>query len=149
MNSSQHALAVLSASISNSVQRALQAQRVYVENLDEQSVRDGAAVGMVELDGEGESVIEIAFPIKFLEKPIFSAGLELGDSVWLRYGQFPIWSATVGGWSTTPADGDPIYVGAVLGVVVSGAARSVLHYRFEGRSLTNPSGDALSMSATL
>lgn len=145
MNSTQHAISVLSASLANSVQRALHAQRVYTETLDEQNVRNGAATGFVDLDGEGESVIEITFPVRFLEKPLFTPGLELGENTWLRYGQFPDWSATIGGWTTVPSDGDPIYTGALIGVVVTGAQKSILHYRFEGQSYTNPTGNSLSL----
>jgi hypothetical protein len=149
MNSTQHAISVLSASLANTVQKALAAQRNYSETLTEQSVRNGTAAGFVELDGEGESTVAITFPIRFIEKPIFTVGLELADNVWLSFGNFPIWSATIGGWTTAPADNEPLIVGALIGIYVSGAARSILHYQFQGRSLTNPSGGQISVGSIL
>lgn len=149
MNSTQHAISVLSSSLSNTVQRALAAQRSYTETLDEQSVRNGTAAGFVELEGEGESTVEITFPIRFIEKPIFTVGLELAENVWLSFGSFPLWSATIGGWTTVAAENEPLIVGALIGVYVNGAARSILHYQFQGRSLTNPSGGQISVGSIL
>lgn len=149
MNSTQHAISVLSAGLASSVQRALANQRNYTETLSEQAVRDGTAAGFVELEGEGESTVEITFPIRFIEKPIFTTGLELADNVWLSFGSFPLWSATIGGWTTAPAENEPLIIGALVGVYVTGAARSILHYRFQGRSLTNPSGGDTTMGSIL
>lgn len=150
MNTAAHARAVLASSISNTMQATFAAYRTHVENLEEQAMRDGAVCGYAELDGEGESVIEVNFPIAFAEKPLFTAGLELADNVWLKWTSFPQWSATVGAWTTSPADGEPLYTGAIIGAVVSGAARSILHYRFQARSFTSPTGaSALNLDSIL
>lgn len=149
MTSLAHARSMLSSTISAGMQDALRAHRAYIETLAEQSVRDGSAVGFIQIDGVGESVVEVTFPIKFLEKPSFTAGLELGENTWLRWGGFPQWSATVGSWITEPADGGPLYVGALLGVLTSGTTKSVLHYRFEAQSFTNPVGASYAVGATL
>jgi hypothetical protein len=138
VNSIEHAQAMLNQAVARSLQQGQQQYRRYTETMADQSMRDGATVGTVTIDGEGEAVVDVTFPITFSEKPIFTAGLELGDNTWLQYGTFPIWSATVGVWRTTPAEGSPLYVGATLGVVVLGVPRSILHYRFQALSFTNP-----------
>lgn len=144
-----HAQVRLSSVISQSLRTALRTHRNYVETLAEQSVRDGSAVGFVAISGEGESVAEIQFPIKFLEKPVFTVGFELADNVPLEWGSFPQCSATVATWMIEPPDISPLYVGAIVGIVTSGVSRSVLHYRFEARSFTNPVGAELSVGALL
>lgn len=139
----------LSAAINAGMQSALRSERAYVAIRAGQAVRDGAAVGFVELDGDGESVAEISFPLKFIEKPIFTAGLELGENAWLRYGTFPSWSATVGAWLTEPAPGQPIHTGAIIGIYVAGAPKAILHYRFEARSFVSPVGASVSLAPPL
>lgn len=147
--SAAHARSVLAAAVNRSLQEAIRAQHVYKETLAEQSVRDGAVVGTTILEGEGESLIEVPFPVKFLEKPIFTAGLETADNVSLQWGNFPVWSATVGAWATEPAENEPLYTGAFIGVFVLGPPRSILHYRFEGQNFTNPTTDSMNVSVTL
>lgn len=147
--SETHAQVRLSTVISQSFRSALRSHRNYVETLAEQSVRDGSAVGFVEITGEGESVAEIRFPIKFLEKPVFTVGFELADNVSLEWGSFPLCSATVATWLTEPPEISPLYIGAIVGVVTDGASKTVLHYRFEARSFSNPIGADLSVGALL
>jgi hypothetical protein len=149
MDSAIHARSVLAAAITKSVQEAIRTQHVYKETLAEQSIRDGAVVGTTVLEGEGESLIEIPFPVTFLEKPVFTAGLETAENVSLQWGNFPVWSATVGAWSTEPAENEPLYTGAFIGVFVLGPARSILHYRFEGQSATNPTTGSLNIGVPL
>lgn len=146
MISSEHAQAALAQSISQSIQRSQYQHRRYVETMADQSMRDGASVGTIEIDGEGEAVCDITFPITFAEKPIFTAGLELGANTWLQYGTFPLWSATVGVWSTQAADGDPLYVGATVGVLLFGVPRAILHYRFQAQSFTHTVGGSTSLT---
>lgn len=146
MISPEHAGATLSQALGQAIQRTQFQHRRYVETMADQSMRDGTSVGTVEIDGEGEAVIDITFPITFSEKPIFTAGLELGDNAWLQYGSFPVWSATVGLWHTVPADGDPLYGGATVGVVVLGAPRSILHYQFQAQSFTHSVGGSTSLT---
>jgi hypothetical protein len=135
---SSHAQAMLGNAIHRSMQQALQTNRSYTETLAEQSVRDGEAVGFINISGGRESVTDISFPLTFTEKPIFTAGLELPDNVWLQWGAFPQWSATVVTWATANYAGTIVYTGCTLGVVVIGPPSAILHYRFAARSYTNP-----------
>lgn len=149
MNTTAHAEALLASTFSRSLEQNLQRHRAYVENLGAQAVRDGAATGFIDVEGQGECTANISFPVRFLEKPVFSFGLELAENVWLQWGSFPEYSVTVGAWTTEPADGEPLYVGALLGIFVAGVDRSIVHYRFTGRSLTNAGRASMNIGAVL
>lgn len=145
----QHSVNVLAAQFASTLQRSIKDQRAYVETLGEQTVRNGDVHGFIDLGSEGEIVAVVKFPLSFLEKPLFAPGLELADNTWLGYGSFPIWSATVGAWNTDLAGESILYTGAVLGIVVIGAPRSILHYSFRARSFTAPTGTERTVGSPL
>lgn len=149
MTSNAHAQTLLANAFATVVQRSIQDRRTYVEIQDAQRMRDGASHGFVELEGAGESIVDVTFPIRFAEPPIFTAGLELRGNAWLEWGSFPIWSATVAYWHTENVATSTLYVGATVGVVTFNAARSLLHYSFQGRSFTNPVDSSTSVSQVL
>lgn len=149
MTAPSFAVTALATQITQSMQRAIRDQRTYVETMAEQTIRDGHVHGFIELASAGEFVATVAFPIAFMEKPLFTYGLELGSNAWLAQGDFPVHSATVASFVTQrPAD-SILYVGATLGVVVVGAARSTLHYSFEGQTFTVPTGTELTVGTPL
>jgi hypothetical protein len=143
------AVQALATQINGSMQRAIRDQRQYVETLAEQATRDGHVHGFIDLPSDGEVLVSIQFPISFMEKPLFTSGLEMAENAWIAYGSFPIHSATVTGWAMQrPADSS-LWVGATLGIVTVGAMRSILHYSFEGRTFTSPVGTEQSVSSPL
>jgi hypothetical protein len=144
-----HAQALLANAFSTAIQKSIEQRHTYTSTQTAQLVRDGTAQGVVEIEGAGESLIEIKFPIRFVESPIFTAGLELRSNASLTWGAFPTWSATVGYWHTESVANSKIYTGATLGVVIFNAARSLLHYSFEGRSYANPVDSSTSVAQTL
>jgi hypothetical protein len=147
--SSDFAVNALATQLTSTMHRAIRDQRAYVETLSEQTIRDGHVHGFIDLPGDGEVVVDVTFPISFMERPVFTAGLELGKNISFTAGNFPIYSATVGRWTTRSPAGAMLYTGATLGIVVVGPARSVLHYKFEGRTFTVPTGTESSLSAPL
>jgi hypothetical protein len=149
MTSEAHAQAQLAAKLSSVMQATIQDRRAYTENLTDQLVRDGTAAGTIELSGAGESIVELAFPIRFAEKPIFTAGLEQMDCPGVQWGKFPIWSATIITFRTEPSVGGPTYVGASVAVVTFDVPRGYLHYNFAGRSYSNPVDSSTSVTQTL
>jgi hypothetical protein len=148
-NPAQPAIQALATQINSSMQRAIRDQRTYTETMAEQVIRDGHVQGFVNLASDGEHVVAISFPLSFMERPVFTYGLEMGDNTWFVQGDFPVHSATVGDWSIMRPGGATLYTGAILGVVVIGAARSILHYSFEGRTFTVPTGTEMTVSTTL
>lgn len=144
-----HAVQALATQINSSMQRAIRDQRNYVETLAEQATRDGHVHGFIHLPADGEVVVTVNFPISFMEKPIFTNGLEMADNAWIAHGAFPIYSATVIAWTTRKPSDSILWVGASLGIVTIGAMRSNLHYSFEGRAFTSPVGTETSLSSPL
>ena len=149
MASPQHAVNLMAGQINAAMQRAIRDQRNYTETLAEQTVRDGNVHGFLELASSGEHLVDVTFPLYFVERPLFTSGLELGGNAWLTYGSFPVWSATVGGWRTEKVGDSTLYSGARLGVVVFQNPSTVLHYSFQGRTLTVPTGTEHAVSAPL
>jgi acylphosphatase len=143
------ALQALAAQINSSTQRAIRDQRTYVETLAEQATRDGHVHGFIKLPADGEIVVTVHFPIAFMEKPIFTNGLEMDNNTWISQGSFPIYSATVVAWTTQKPSDATLWMGASLGIVTIGAMRSILHYSFEGRTFTSPIGTELSIGSPL
>lgn len=139
--SAPHAQAILANAISRSVNEAIRGHRQYVQTVTDQTVKDGSCLGFVELDGPGEATIDITFPLRFFERPLFTAGLELRDNSFLTWGAFPTWSATIVRFNTEAINPDTIlYVGAQLAIVTTNVNRSALHYSFQAKAFTNPSG---------
>lgn len=145
-----HAQNQLASTISQVIGRTIEGRRAYTETQAQLMIRDGVAQGVVEIEGSGEAIVEVTFPIKFAYPPIFSAGLELRGSITLAWGKLPVWSATVGGWHTeTVATNNILYVGATLAIVTFNAARSNLHYTFAGQSYTTPVDSSTAVNQSL
>lgn len=144
-----HAQSQLASTIANVMAQAIESRRTYTETQAQLMIRDGVAHGTVEIEGAGEAIVDVAFPVRFADAPIFSAGLELRGSVALAWGKLPVWSATVAGWRTEAVANNTLYVGATLAIVTFNAARSNLHYSFAGRSYTTPVDSSTSVNQTL
>ena len=144
-----HAQSQLASTISNVMARAVESRRAYVESQAQLMIRDGVAQGTVDIEGSGEAIVDIAFPIKFTDPPIFSAGLELSANASLEWGKFPVWAATVASWHTESVVNNILYTGATVGIVTFNGPRTKLHYSFAGRSYTTPIDSSTSVNQTL
>jgi hypothetical protein len=111
-----HAVQALATQINASMQRAIRDQRNYVETLAEQAIRDGHVHGFLHLPQDGESVVTVQFPISFMEKPLFTYGLEMDENAYIARGSFPIHSATIISWTTRRPSDSTLWVGATLGI---------------------------------
>jgi len=91
----------------------------------------------------GEGLLVINFPFAFTEKPVFTYGHELAPNNYAVPGAFPGLSATVHAWTTRPAGGASLWMGAIIGFVVTGSVnqKSLLHYNFCGKAM-QPVSDA-------
>lgn len=143
------AVRALATQLNASMQKAIRDQRNYVESLAQQATRDGHVHGFIALPADGESMVSVSFPLSFMEKPLFTYGLEMAENTWIGYGSFPIHSATVTNWKIQKPADSTLWIGATLGIVTIGAMRSILHYSFEGRTFTSPVGTELSVSSPL
>lgn len=96
--------------------------------------------GFVEVAGAGEGLVDINFPVWFLEVPVMSFGGELGPNEVLVDGSFPTLNVMVKSWVRTAKNGTDYYTGATLIIVTTGsvAQRATAHWQGEGRALVNP-----------
>ena len=104
--------------------------------------------GRFMVDGSGEAVVPLNFPVNFIQVPNFSFGSELapGESVEddVTSGAFPIVSCFVLSWNTTADDGEieaaQIFTGCRLGVRVNSVVsrKMWIHWRIEGLAVANP-----------
>lgn len=149
--SDAHAMNLLGSALSRALRAEEQRRRTYLEATAERQAKYGTVQGFVDVTGPGETVVTVSFPVMFMEKPNFSAGLELADNNWLTLENFPVWSATVGQWTINrSSSGVNRYVGAQIGLVLfSPAMRGVLHYSFVAKSFTNPSNRDPSLGEVL
>jgi hypothetical protein len=144
-----HAQSLLANTMSSVMQRTMEQRRQYTEAHANALVRDGVAQGIVELEGSGETIVDVLFPIRFSELPIFAPGLELRGNASLQMGDLPVWSATVGRWITENVSNSTLYAGATIGIVTFNAPRANFHYSFAGRSYVTPVDSSNSVTQTL
>ena len=93
-------------------------------------------------EGSGEGEKEVVFPVKFIERPVFYFGGELGPNQSVVDGYYPTVSVVVGGWLTLKRPPvTSLYYGCTLVVVVTGHTdqKMVIHWHVEGRALSDPS----------
>lgn len=94
----------------------------------------------LEVSGDGESTIDVNFPVAFSEYPSCYSGGALQPGQVLVAGNFPTCSVMVGTWKTQEKGSHLYYIGATLILVVGGPTTqlSVLHFHAEGKALQNP-----------
>lgn len=95
------------------------------------------------ITGTGETLIDVPFPIVYVDIPGFWAGLVMDDNQALEDGNFPTYSATVVRWTRIQKQGENVgffYKGATVAVVIAGAddQRAYLQTHFHGKALRNP-----------
>lgn len=92
------------------------------------------------VNGAGETTVNLNFPILFQERPALSCAGELAEGSVLQAGSFPWCSAMVASWVTEERNGQTYYTGAKVAVVVGGPSRqkSIVHMNVEGKALQSP-----------
>lgn len=117
-----------------------------LRNIDTQAT-EHIVKGTTQINGAGEVTVNVAFPVVYIQAPIFTYGSELVPGNVLVEGKFPIVSAVIAYWDVRQPDlgkyGGPIvthYRGAKLGCVISGPEdqQILLHWLFTGMAITNP-----------
>lgn len=103
--------------------------------------------GTHQIDGAGESLVDIVFPVLFVQPPIFLSAAELAPGQTLVTGLFPSATAVISYWDVAEPDlnlyGATLrqhFRGAQLAVTASGATnqRLFLHWQFTGMAVANP-----------
>jgi len=123
------------------------ADRIITAQVSPQSVE-----GSFLVDGAGEAVQTLVFPVKFIEKPNIKVGGELHLDTNPVPGQFPTMSCVVNRWVTDfpGAEGYTVatlklyFVGAEICVVTTGPTtqRMWIHWEVSGKAIQNPAASA-------
>lgn len=102
--------------------------------------------GSNSIDGSGEILLDVAFPVVFIQPPIFLYGAELAPGNVLVSGSFPVMSALVHYWDVDQPDLELFgstrrqhFRGAQLAITATGpeTQRMFLHWQFTGMAVTN------------
>lgn len=120
----------------------LEQRRTDVERIEGMAGAVHNVAGFIELSDVGEVTVEVNFPVRFIERPAFSFGAEMGENQQILPGQFPTAYGMVLRWNfgIREETGAKFYDGATLIIVSKGAPqqRIVFHWQMEGRALRNP-----------
>lgn len=99
------------------------------------------------IDGAGEALIDLVFPVTYVLPPIFLYGGELAPGHELVTGRYPVVTAVVSYWDVSQPDLETFgssarkhFRGAQLAVTSSGpeSQRLFLHWQFSGIAISNP-----------
>ncbi len=105
---------------------------------------DSSVEGMFLVDGAGESLKLVNFPVRFIQRPSFTTGGEMHLDSRVVGSTFPTMSCVVNDWlldPPEPTDYSKVYfVGAQLAVVTTGprTQRMWIHWRASGKAIVNP-----------
>lgn len=100
-----------------------------------------STTGFISIDGHGQALLDVAFPVTYTEKPSLSYSFDLAEGQVLDPENFPTLSIGVHFYQFTErVPGAREYNGARLIIVATGhdGLQMVVHYRFEGVALANP-----------
>lgn len=133
--------------MSGDLRRALEARRGEVER--DRGMSGGIYIveGIVDLLGTGEVIVDVLFPVTYVEKPLVFGGGGVADNQRVIPGEFPRWDVGVHRWNrgAQPDTPDsPTYYGCSLLIIVEGAIddedtfQSEAYWTARGRALTNP-----------
>lgn len=115
-------------------------------------VTDTAVEGTFLVDGSGEALKTVSFPVKFIQRPNFTTGGELHIDTVPVAGQFPTISCVINRWTQERVDGfsKMYFVGAELVVVTTGPTnqRMWVHWRASGKAIVNPANVSSSSITT-
>lgn len=117
-----------------------------IKNQDDFAARIHVISGQFNVQGAGELVKDIAFPVTFVEKPLLAFGGALDDNQAIVAGNFPTISVVVLKYKEGVSQAaSSSFSGASLIVVVTGVEdQSVwVHWSFTGMALVNPIGNTL------
>lgn len=130
----------------------LEARRGAARRLEDLVGRFHTIEGFIDLNGAGEALLDVNFPVWFLEKPLFTFGGELAVDQVLTAGQFPTLSMLVQRWQMKDYPNNVSYfAGATLAIVITGPAtqRLIGHWQVQAKALRNPSGETVTVDGPI
>ncbi len=110
------------------ISTAIEIRRGEVERIANAQSQNFKVTGEIQINGVGEAIKSVMFPVLFTEKPVPGFGPQLGPGQLVVAGQLPTCSVVVLQWHEyVRDDGSVIYAGATFGIVTTGPAGQVMH----------------------
>ncbi len=126
------------------VGRVLEDRRHEVARISSAAGDDTIIDGLIYLDGVGLFEHEVDFPVRFIERPLFSDGYELDENMVFSVSEIPDVRGVVWRWTLGYRDGtgDPYFDGATFAIKVEGPStqKGFYHWQMRGKALNNPAG---------
>lgn len=129
-----------------------EARRGAANRLDAATGKLHSIQGFIEISGSGEALLDVNFPVWFLERPTFTYGGEMAADQVLVAGQYPMLSVLVHRWLKKDyPNGVSYFAGATLIIVTTGPAEQRLlgHWQAQGKALRNPTGETITADGTI
>lgn len=120
----------------------LEQRRGEVQRVDQAGAQWFHVTGEVDINDVGAAVVDVLFPVFFVDKPRFSFGSELGPGEPYVAGSMPTCTITVLNWDTRARpDGTFVFAGATLCIVSAGTQGQSMtaFWHMEGVALRGPS----------
>lgn len=133
-----------------SLEAVLNKKTLRTSQVSETVVDYTTVTGTVMLTGRGQGIVDINFPITFVEKPNVSFGYELEQGYQSEL--VPSCAGVVNSWVMDSTKSDSIRIsGCSLGCVVSAAPGTVsyLHFNFYGKAYRNPVSPSMDPKETI
>jgi hypothetical protein len=108
--------------------------------------------GFFDVVGSGEALLDVPFPVWFMERPLFTFGGEMAPDQVLTTGAYPTLSVLVHRWRMKDHPGAKSYFTGATFIVVSGGAddqKLLVHWQMQGTALRNPGGETLTVEQTI
>lgn len=129
-----------------------EARRGTANRLDAITGKLHSVQGFIDIIGSGEAILDVNFPVWFLEKPTFTFGAEMAPDQVLTTGQYPMVSIIVHRWAMKDfPQGVSYFAGATLIIVTTGTDEQKLigHWQAQGKALRNPGGETITADGTI
>lgn len=130
----------------------LEARRGAAARLDSLSGKVHTIMGFFDLINAGEALIDVNFPVWFLQRPLVHFGAEMAEGQVLTAGAYPTISLVVHRWTMKDYPNNVSYfAGATLVAVSTGVddQRLIVHWSATGVALRNPGGETLTVDGAI
>lgn len=130
----------------------MEKRREDLAQTDRAIIKHTSVFSIVRVKGSGEVLVDVEFPVKFVEQPYFTFGASLASNHAPEAGSFPVHCATVTHWDTEDkSEQRQYYKGCTLAIVALGAdnQRVNINCVFQGKAFRGPSGSETTLDSGL
>lgn len=130
---------------SGSVEAALNTRNANISRSQDAQAKYYSVTAEIDVFGPGDAIIDVTFPVYFVDKPKHFKGAELQSGQGFELGSLPTHNIAILQWDIRVRDdGTSVYSGATLGIVTSGPAGllSTVQFHAEGIGIRQTTSSA-------